>query len=188
MEKIKKYFRLLYLLFALIFIGSCFTGAYFSDSVGESGYSFSTSVSSHYDIKLNEIYPDPVGDEAAAMPGGEWVELYNNGSWSIDVNGWYLYDTFDSHDLQITASNVGGGSTIIPAKGRLIVYRNADPDFSLNNGAETVRLFDGQIWAGSLIDSMLYSDTHEGRSWSRLPEGTGSWSDWHNPTPGGKNV
>ena len=107
------------------------------------------------------------------MPDGEWVELYNKGNWSIDINGWYLYDAIDSHDLPITATNVGGGSTIIPAKGYLAVYRNTDPLFSLNNDTDNVRLYDGEIGVGNLINSHSYTGTVEAKSWSGMPNGAG---------------
>lgn len=185
--------KIKFILFVFVlFYGAVFvTNSEYLDSETSQQNSFIAGQSSSFDIALNEIYANPVGgsaEEAALMPGGEWVELFNKGDWSIDLNGWYLYDAFDSHDLQITSGNVSGGYTIIPAKGRLVVYRNADPDFSLNNGAETVRLFDGIMGVGILIDTATYATTIEGHSRSRLPDGIGSWSDWHSPTPGGPNV
>jgi len=184
-----KFFHRGFLIAAMFFVGITYTGAYFSDSVSSSGNTFTAGTSSHSDIVLNEIYANPPGTvEDLPMPGGEWIELYNKGAWSIDVSGWYLYDALNAHDLQITTSNVGGGSTVIPTHGYLAVYRNGDPDFSLNNGSETVRLLDGILGVGTLIDSFNYSSTIEDKTWSRIPNGTGAWSDNYTPTPGGPNA
>lgn len=172
---------------AMFFVGVAYTGAYFSDSVSVSGNTFTAGVSSHSDIALNEFMANPPGAENAPMPDGEWVELYNKGPWPIDVNGWYLYDAHDDHDLPITTANVGGGSTIIPAHGYLVVYRNGDPSFSLNNDTDTLRLYDGTIGSGSMIDSYTYTGTTEDETWARVPNGTGSWTADQTPTKGGSN-
>ena len=173
---------------ALLFCVVSFTGAYFSDSVTTSGNTFTAGVSSDTDVIINEIFANPSGAENAPMPGGEWVELYNTGDWSIDVNGWYLYDSYDNHALPVNAANVAGGSTLIPSGGYLVVFRNGDADFSLNNDDDTVRLFNDQIGLGTLIDSQSYINPDEDKTWSGMPNGLGAWSDNHTPTPGGANA
>jgi len=185
---IKKIFFL-----AIFFSGLCFlsftTKAKYLDNETSVNNSFSAGSSSYYDIIINEIYANPVGAEDAAMPNGEWVELYNKGDWPIDISGWHLYDAIDSHDLPITTANVSGGLTLVPAKGYIVVYRNGDSDFSLNNsGTETVRLFNGLLGVGNLINSRTYIDTIESKSWAGVPNGTGVWSDNHIPTPGLANI
>ena len=171
-------------------------------------------------IVLNEFVPNPAGTDNATMPGGEWVELYNKGNKDIDVTGWYLYDNNDDHELKIDKSNsdnnndiADDGETIVPAKGFLVVYRNGDGDFALNNsGNDSVRLFDGEISNGAnLIDNHSYngrdyislpstpgkdnSDNYsgghansipEGKSFVRYPDGVDNWID-PVPTPGKKN-
>ena len=181
------------------------------------------------DIVINEFIPNPVGDDnnkivdaecINAGECGEWVELYNKGNQDIDVNGWYLYDNNDDHELEITASNADnnsntsdGGETIVPAGGFLVVYRNGDGDFALNNSkADAVRLFDGEISGGAnLIDEHSYDGRDhnilpttpnnnnsnnysggsgdsipEGKSFVRYPDGADNWID-PVPTPGDKN-
>lgn len=188
MNKLIKYLKMLYVPMSVIFIGVVFTGTYFSSSVSSTGNIIATGVSRHSDIIINEIYSNPPGSiEDLPLPGGEWVELYNNGNWGIDIAGWHIYDAIDSHDLPITSLN-SGGSTLIPAKGYLVVYRNGDADFSLNNSGDTVRLYDGAIWSSSLIHNRSYPSAIEGRTWSGMPDGNGAWSDGHNPSPGGPNV
>jgi predicted ribosomally synthesized peptide with SipW-like signal peptide len=177
-------FKIGFLVSAALFVVSAVTMASLYDKEISTANSFTAGSSSNTDIALNEIYANPPG---SAESNGEWVEVYNIGSWAIDLNGWYLYDK-DGHSLQITSANVTGGSTLVSAKGYLVVNRNGDPYFSLNNSNETIYLYDGIIDGGALIDSKSYPTTIEDKSWSRIPNGTGAWSDGHTPTPGGPNV
>jgi hypothetical protein len=141
-------------------------------------------------IVINEFLPNPKGKDNAPMPNGEWVELYNKGESDVDVAGWMLYDEKDSNELPITPDNTNTGSTTVPAGGFLVVYRNGDGDFALDNkGGDTVRLYDGKISDGAnLIDSHTYTiDALEGKSFARIPNGSDNWED-PIPTPGEPNV
>jgi hypothetical protein len=139
-------------------------------------------------VILNEFVPNPAGGDDAAAPGGEWVELYNYGTSNVDVAGWYLYDSYDAHELAITAANTFSGDTIVPAGGFLVVYRDGDGDFALNNsGGDTLRLFDGDInVAGIIRDFVTYvASAASGKSFARVPDG-GVWYD-PEPSPGETN-
>ena len=140
-------------------------------------------------IVINEFLPNPIGNDKTLMPNGEWIELYNNTGEDVDVAGWWLYDAVDSHELAITVSNTNTGNTIIPNEGFLVVYRNGDSDFSLNNTVgDTVRLYDGAIGVGNLIDFYTYTgDAPEGKSFARVPDGSNNWVD-PIPTPGEPNT
>lgn len=141
-------------------------------------------------IVINEFLPNPRGRDDARKPKGEWVELYNKGTSDVDVAGWILYDENDDHELPITSGNTNTGSTIIGAGGFLVVYRNGDSDFALDNtGGDTVRLYDGAIEDGAnLIDSHTYTiNALEGKSFARIPDGSDDWVD-PIPTPGEPNV
>ena len=50
----------------------------------------SASIACLSDICLNEALPNPNGADNAAWPGGEWIEIYNNGTNSVDVKDWYV--------------------------------------------------------------------------------------------------
>jgi uncharacterized repeat protein (TIGR01451 family) len=141
-------------------------------------------------IVINEFLPNPVGKDNKPKPNGEWVELYNKGASDVDVAGWVLYDENDANELPITSSNTNTGSTIVAAGGFLVVYRNGDSDFALDNtGGDTVRLYDGAIGDGAnLIDSHTYTiNASEGKSFARIPDGSNDWVD-PIPTPGEPNV
>ena len=176
---------------AILFIATSFSGAYFSDSVSVSGNTFETGSwgggtppPTPAEVVINEFLPNPVGPE----PAGEWIELFNKGGSNADVNGWIFYDVIDSHALAITSANVVGGSTIISAGGYLIVNYQSPSTFSLNNsGSESVRLYNGVIGIGLLVDSVTYNGTIEGQTWARVPDGVGGWTNNHIPTPGAAN-
>jgi predicted ribosomally synthesized peptide with SipW-like signal peptide len=143
------------------------------------------------DIVINEFLPNPSGSgtDGDSMPGGEWVELYNRGTATGDVNNWVLYDSDDSHELDVTSANTDTGGTTIAPGGFLVVYRNGDSDFALNNsGGDSVRLYNASISSGgTLIDSYIYTtNASDGKSFARIPDGSNNWVD-PIPTPGSPN-
>jgi hypothetical protein len=121
-------------------------------------------------------------NEAGTMPDGEWVELYNAGSTPTDVNGWQIRDGSTSY-FTINSSRTNTGSTQINPGGYLAVYRNMGSSM-FNNDGDKVKIFDGS----TLIDSIDYGSSTDGKSWSRLPNITGAFADNQEPTPGGPNV
>lgn len=149
-------------------------------------------------IVMNEFLPNPAGADDAAKPAGEWVELYNNGSVAVDVNGWALYDVADSNDLVVSTGNsdnngntADAGETVVNPGGYLVVYRDGDANFELNNaGGDSVRLYNAPIGSGALVDSYSYtlpSPVPDNKSFARIPDGTGAWVD-PDPTPGKPNM
>lgn len=140
-------------------------------------------------VVLNEILPNPSGSDSAEMPGGEWVELYNNGLAEVDLKDYYLYDSNDSSEFKIKGVNTNTGDTKIAPSGFLVVYRNKDGKFSLNNDGDTIRLYNGKIGQAGVSeqDSVTYvGPVTEGKSIARIPDGTGPWID-PIPTPGEPN-
>lgn len=142
-----------------------------------------------HDVVINEFLPNPAGDDDATMPAGEWIELYNNSlTDTYDLTGWYLTDSDSSHRLDITLSNATSFS-IAPGQ-FVVVYRNGDTDFSLNDDAagDQLNLYDG---AHNLIDQQNYNSglgdaILENKSFARYPDGSEFWFD-PIPTPGGPN-
>lgn len=146
---------------------------------------FRTDVAPTTDVVINEFLPDPSGDDDAARPGGEWVELYNrSATTTYDLTGWYLQDA-DAHNLNL--SLVNSTSLSIVPHGFVVVYRNGS-SFSLNNTVDTVYLKDNH---GAIVDSHSYSTSLgdnilENKSIARFPDGSSSWFD-PIPTPLGPN-
>ncbi len=104
-----------------------------SNEIGEHYDDYFHKLWNQWEIKINEFMPDPSGYDNAEMPNGEWVELYNMGEEDVNVSGWVLYDSYNYHELYIAPSNTNTGNTIVTPNGFLVVYRNGDDGFSLNN-------------------------------------------------------
>ncbi|MEO8581241.1 MAG: lamin tail domain-containing protein [Patescibacteria group bacterium] len=146
-------------------------------------------------IVLNEILPNPQGIDNAALPFGEWVELYNRSDSDVNINNWVIYaDAANQFPLVISSANtfpdvaVGVGTTIIPSHGRLVVYRAGDANFDLADSGDTVSLYNGLVsGSGQLQDSHTYGDTRENKSLTRSPDGADNWVD-PIPSPGRPNV
>ncbi|MBU1322555.1 signal peptidase I [Patescibacteria group bacterium] len=144
-----------------------------TDEVGNSETSKQATISAtvapvDFGVVLNEFLPNPAGStDIALKPGGEWVKLYNNSTADIDVTGWKLKDASGGN---LTISGV------VPAGGTLIIYRDGDPDFTINDQTETISLYNDS----DLVDSYRYdfaTGIAEGKSLKREPDGTGGWKD-----------
>jgi hypothetical protein len=96
---------------------------------------------------------------------GNWVELYNYGTTSLDLTGWYLKDDDDANVFVIPAG------TQLAAAGKLVLVNDiakftsqfpivtnfiGELTFSFGNDSDQVRLFDN---TGALKVSMAYTDT-----------------------------
>lgn len=177
--------RGLFILISVICVTTFLTGANFSDRESTKNNSITagtwTVTPTPVSIILNEAMVNPI-IETGENPDGEWVELYNNGIGKVDVNGWQVRDS-GSQFYTITAAKTNTGSTEINPGGFLAIYRNMGTSM-FNNDGDSVRIFNGSI----LIDSLDYSSSTDAKSWSRVPDGSGVFTDNHTPTPGGPNV
>lgn len=123
-------------------------------------------------VVINEVLPNPVGDDT----GNEWLELYNAGSATVDVSGYKLKDASD-HIQEITSGSISAG-------GWLQIFSQGS--FSLNNtGVETVSLYNSV--SSDPINIFQYTDSTEGKSWGRIPDGGDIASQILDPTPGETN-
>ncbi len=109
------------------------------------------------EVIITEIMPDP---SAVTDANGEWFELFNTTSQDIDLNGWTLMDAgSDSTAID------NGGPLLIPAKGFLVLGRNADSatngnyhcdyvytGFNLGNTDDEIILLNGS----QVVDSVGY--------------------------------
>jgi len=129
-------------------------------------------------LSINEFLPNPIGDDIAPMPDGEFIELHNKGNNSADIAGYYLKDSFN-HSLFIADTSTLN-STIIKAEGYLAAYTNGISGFLNNEGFEEIRLYDPE---GNLIDKLSYAESKEGLSWSLVEE----YWQYRLPTPNKAN-
>ncbi len=104
----------------------------------------------------------------------DWIEFYNNGNNSIDLQGYFLSDDAD----QLLKWSFPAGTTI-DADGYLIVWADKDEEqeglhanFKLSASSETIFLSDP---AGNLIDIVEYQEQDQDVSYARFPNGTGDF-------------
>jgi len=116
------------------------------------------------DVVISEImYNNPGTDDY------EFIELYNNASSAVDLNGWSFVQgvtfTFPAHtlapgDFVLVAIDSAAFET---AFGKTAYQWTG----GLNNGGETIKLVDG---AGTFVDSVAYDDAN---GWPTTPDGFG---------------
>ena len=105
-----------------------------------------------------------------------WVELYNYGSSSVDLSGWFLKDnnnanlfTFPSGITLAAGARLVVVNSVAEFTGQFPLVSNylGEMDFSFGNDADEVRLFDN---SGLLKLYMSYTDTFP---WPEGADGTG---------------
>ncbi len=118
-------------------------------------------------VRLNEVFANPAGDEASA----EFIELYNEESFPIDLRGWSIADASKSTVLTNLRIETFG----------FLVLKRPESTLTLNNSDETVSLTDK---TGAQISDLTYETTHEDLSlnWS-----TAGWYEAAS-TPGASNA
>jgi len=145
------------------------------------------------EIIINEVMYNPVGTDE----GREWVELYNSGNNTVDLEGWKFYEGDANHGLFLYQ-----GSYSVLAGGYVIIVDDIDeffedyPDFngvildsswsSLSNDGETIAIKNSSL---HIIDEITYSDDYGDGNNKSIEFYQGSWYDsFENMgTPGREN-
>ena len=141
-------------------------------------------------LKVNEFLASNTSccpdNSSGADEFDDWIEIYNGGTTSIDINGYYLSDN-SANPLQFKVD----GSTIIPSGGYLLIWADAQgaqgklhANFKLSGTGEEVGLY---YIDGRDIDNYAFSSQTENVSWGRTTDGAATWKSWNNPTPGASN-
>ena len=141
------------------------------------------------DLVLNEVMPNPwPSEDNAIWPGGEWVEILNNGTNSIDLNGWSIEDAA-GNKLDFNAVHLIGFSenlaenVILPGETRIVAVNGSGNSGVLNNGVETITL----MWPnGSRAQQVAWTDTEAGFSMVESPSSQ-YWGYAAYPTPNASN-
>ncbi len=121
-------------------------------------------------IRVNEV-------ESQDGTPGDWVELVNTGTTTVDLGGFVFRDAEDTAAHTYT---VPAGTTIAP--GGFTVLDEAAFGFGLGK-ADSARLWTP---AGVLVDSFSWS-AHAATTWGRNPDGTGTFAETAEPTKGAAN-
>jgi len=137
-------------------------------------------------IVINEFMAS--NDSSFADQDGDfddWIELYNNGTSSIDITGFYLSDDTDN----ITQWAFPEG-TVIEGESYLIIWADDMEDqeglhasFKLSSSAETVVLADT---SRAIVDIVSYENQETDISFGRFPNGVGDFQSM-TPTPNAEN-
>jgi hypothetical protein len=119
-------------------------------------------------IRINEV------ESQDGVPG-DWVELTNTGSTTVDLGGYVVKDNEDDH-----ASTIPAGTTV--AAGAFSVIEEADLGFGLGK-ADSVRLFDP---TGTQVDAYSWT-AHAAATYGRNPDGSGDFAETSASTKGAAN-
>lgn len=132
------------------------------------------------DIVINEInYKDALDFEVK-----DWVELYNNGSSTINISNWVFKDSDDLNEFVIPNGTLMAPDSYIVLVRSLVDFQTFFPDvspvlgdfpFGLGGGGELIRLFDHN---GILVDFVEYDDV---APWPIEADGNGPTLELINP-------
>ncbi|GAB3863564.1 lamin tail domain-containing protein [Dactylosporangium cerinum] len=119
-------------------------------------------------VKINEV-------ESNGGTPGDWVELVNTAAVAVDVSGWVVKDSDDTHVFTIATG------TTIAAGGYLPV--DVETAYGLG-GADSARVFaaDGV----TLLDSYSWT-AHAATTYGRCPDGSGAFVTTSSSTRGAAN-
>ncbi|MCK4746821.1 MAG: lamin tail domain-containing protein, partial [Bacteroidales bacterium] len=156
------------------------------DGVGDSDSAISVSLDQPLDLTARfepgSWYEPIVINEinyhsAPEYDAEDWVELYNNGSESVDLSNWVVKDSEDVHAYRLPQSqSLGPGEYLVVSRERNLFslvhpeVQNVigDMGFGFGGGGELVRLFNP---SQELIDWVEYDDF---TPWPLEPDGTGA--------------
>lgn len=186
-----KYLNTFLVLLMIAFITSCST----DEPTGPD----TSNVKSDYKLIINEFMasndaavadPDDNGS-GDNSPYDDWFEIYNADSVAVNIGGMYVTDNLDNLNLyQIPTTNPT--KTTIPAGGFIVIWADNEPDqgplhagFALSGGGESIAIVesDGRI----VIDSYEYEAQQTDLSYGRNPDGSDTWQQFAQATPGASN-
>lgn len=123
-------------------------------------------------IVINELLPSPEGSDEDE----EWIEIFNQNSFSVDLTGWQITDLVGSAKTYIFP--VG---TTIAATGFLVLSRPITK-ITLNNSGDGLELKKPN---GTITDKVIFASSPRGQSYNRIGE---NWEWSNSPTPGSRNI
>jgi hypothetical protein len=122
---------------------------------------------------------------------GDWIELYNSGSSSVIIGGYYLSDNPAAPQkwlIPAGASIPANGFMRFWASGRdLANPGNYHTNFKLTQTKSTAEFIVLADATGAIIDQQQISISQKGHSNGRKPNGSDVWNVFTSPTPGASN-
>jgi hypothetical protein len=136
-------------------------------------YQVPMSVSPNEGIVINEVMASNA--TSATDNNGDnddWIELYNNGSTTVDLSGWFLSDT----PFEPTKWELPDGAGLAPNE-YMIIWADEQggqgffhANFKLSASGESVLLFDADT---ALVDAVDFDQQEPDMGYARVPNGTG---------------
>jgi hypothetical protein len=130
-------------------------------------------------VYVNEIMADNdnwIPDEYGEY--GDWIELYNDNDFDINIAGLYLTDSF-AYPTKYRIPSNALAETNIPAKGYKIIWLDNEPEqgtlhtnFKLRREGDRIGIFN-YIYSDP-IDTLSFSEQYKNFSYAKLP-GTNNW-------------
>ncbi len=145
----------------------------------------------HARLFVNEVVADNetvLQDEAGEFE--DYVEIYNDESFTVDLSGMYLSDY--AGDPRAWAFPPG---TTIPSKGFVLVWCDEDvgqgplhTTFKLSKAGEGVWLFDDDADFNQLLDDFPFPALSDDEAFGRFPDGCGVAAVLNAPSPEATNA
>lgn len=152
-----------------------------------------TTIPKQGNIVINEIMYDPPGSD----PGSEWIEIYNEDDYDVNISCWKFFEGDTNHVLTFE------GSTIILSESYAVISNDGDnflakyPDhdgividstFSLSNNGEYIALKDCDL---NVVDEITFNSSLGGngnnKTIEKYVDGWGE-SQSYGGTPGSENI
>jgi hypothetical protein len=113
-----------------------------------------------------------------------WIELYNKGTGSVNIGGYYLTDTPGQFTWKVPAN------TTIVAKGYLLIWcdnkkTGMHTDFSLDSDGGDIVLYSS---VKEKLDEVVFAKQFINVSYGRVTDGGSSWNYLSSVTPGTQNI
>ncbi len=125
-------------------------------------------------IKLNEVL-------ALSDTSDDWLELHNPSDQDVDLGGFVLQDQGNYWTVPQAKLAAGAYLQIIcDGSGS-----GGKASFKLTSKGESLTLKDSD---GQVLDRVTFPALQSGKSWGRVPDGTGAWTGLDRPTPGAANT
>ena len=137
-------------------------------------------------VLINEVMPNPFSTDSKPAPDGEWIELYNNGTDSVNLTGWSLIaGGFSIIDINEDSRPNATDDNILQPDGYMLVWRNGST-FRMGNAAEQLALRDAFDRTVDMVTWIADNQTIEGIAYVRSEGNVMTKADI--PTPGESNT
>lgn len=157
-------------------------------------------------LVINEVAADAIAEWGPFLGGKEWIEIYNNGDTTVDLDGWVIsefagmnerfYTVRDESEENSELYTMLEGTMIGPGEYRVLIFVKQDV---LNNNtrsglgwSEIVSLYqpfdtDDEEAEPVLVDTQTIVEAVDERSDGLVPDGVGAWQKTER-TPNAPNI